>query len=180
MATVRRAKLADLDELAELAAKTFPLAAPKDAAPESLAAFIAEHLSRDRFVGYLDNATREVFVAGDDRLHGYLMLVDGETGDPDVAEALTIRPTIELSKFYVTMDRHGRGVAGQLMNAAFAAAEARGAAGMWLGVNVENTRAQKFYLGQGFTEVGTKRFQVGERLEHDLVLERRLRYRPKA
>jgi len=51
---------------------------------------------------------------------------------------------------------------------------ARGAAGMWLGVNQLNERAQRFYLRHGFAVVGVKHFLVGARLEDDYVLERSL------
>ncbi len=45
---------------------------------------------------------------------------------------------------------------------------------MWLGVNQENERAQKFYAKSGFTRVGTKRFLVGDNYEHDYVFEQAL------
>lgn len=176
--TIRVAVTGDLDRLAALAAATFPLAAPDDAAPESLAEFIELNLSAARFAEYLDAPDHEVLVNEEgDLITGYAMLVDGEPVDPDVLGALSIRPTIALSKFYVSPDAHGLGVANRLMVAAFHAAERRGAAAMWLGVNQENLRAQRFYARHGFEQVGTKRFQVGARLEHDFVLERRLRFR---
>lgn len=110
-------------------------------------------------------------------ISGYLLLVTGGPEDADVAAALTIRPTAMLSKFYVAPDAHGEGLADELMHAAFRTAETRGVAGMWLGVNQENLRAQRFYARQGFEVVGTKRFQVGARLEHDYVMQRGLRSR---
>ena len=48
------------------------------------------------------------------------------------------------------------------------------AAGVWLGVNQENERAQKFYAKSGFEKVGTKRFLVGDRYEDDYVFEQPL------
>ena len=116
-------------------------------------------------------------MSDDGRIDAYLMLVEGEPTNDDVLRALITRPTIELSKFYVAPDAHGQGLAGRLMRSAFVAAELRGAAAIWLGVNQENVRAQRFYDKQGFEQVGTKRFQVGARLERDFVLERRLRFR---
>jgi ribosomal protein S18 acetylase RimI-like enzyme len=58
------------------------------------------------------------------------------------------------------------------MTASLEVAAAGGAASVWLGVNAENARAIRFYEKQGFARVGTKRFRLGGRLEHDLVLER--------
>ena len=61
-----------------------------------------------------------------------------------------------------------------LMAACLDAARHRGAAGLWLGVNQLNERAQRFYGKSGFSRVGTKRFLVGGVYEDDFVMERAL------
>jgi ribosomal protein S18 acetylase RimI-like enzyme len=85
-----------------------------------------------------------------------------------------VRPTAEVSKLYVMPAQHGAGVASALMDAAIAEARSRGAAAVWLGVNEENARANRFYEKSGFALVGRKRFLVGDRWEDDFVRERRL------
>jgi len=45
---------------------------------------------------------------------------------------------------------------------------------MWLGVNEENAKAQRFYAKHGFERVGSKHFLVGDRYEDDWVMERAL------
>lgn len=173
---IRAALPADLERLAELAARTFPLAAPDDAAPESVAAFIAEHLSAAHFADHLNDPDRDVLVDDPDGgLAGYAMLVAEEPDDADVRAVVTARPAIYLSKFYVSADAQGTGVASRLMEAVVDASARRGAAVIWLGVNEENARAHRFYERQGFARVGTKRFQVGARLEHDYVYQRLVR-----
>jgi ribosomal protein S18 acetylase RimI-like enzyme len=83
-----------------------------------------------------------------------------------------VSPAVELSKMYVLPDSHGSGVSTALMNAALAAAaELRGAC-LWLGVNQENRRAQRFYRKHGFAVHGTRTFMVGTRREHDYVMVR--------
>lgn len=161
----------DSTELATVAARTFPLACPPSSTPENVAAFIAANLSADRFEEYiLDN---RVLVARDDTaIVGYAMLVDGVAEDPDVQRAVTLRPAIQLSKMYVLPEFHQAGVAAVLMSAALAEAAASGVSGVWLGVNQENERAQRFYAKHGFTRSGTKTFRVGERLESDYVMQR--------
>jgi ribosomal protein S18 acetylase RimI-like enzyme len=47
-------------------------------------------------------------------------------------------------------------------------------AGIWLGVNNENARAQRFYAKSGFEKVGSKRFLMGDAYEDDFVMERSL------
>jgi len=172
---VRRATAQDAAVVSDVAARTFALACPPHVTPQAIATFVADVLSRERFDDYLADAQREVFLAEDaGDPAGYAMLVHGEPADPDVAAALTLRPTVELSKIYVAPEHHGGGVSAALMTACLDAARQRGAAGLWLGVNQLNERAQRFYGKSGFTRVGTKRFLVGDRYEDDFVYERAL------
>jgi ribosomal protein S18 acetylase RimI-like enzyme len=169
--TVRPATPRDAAALAEVAAATFALACPPHVTAESIALFIRDVLSRERFEGYLADPARLLFLAESDRPVGYAMVVLGEPADDDVRAALRYRPTAELSKIYVLPEGHGSGVSQSLMTASVEGARAAGAAGVWLGVNQQNERAQRFYTKSGFTKVGTKRFLVGERYEDDYVFE---------
>ncbi|MEP6481335.1 MAG: GNAT family N-acetyltransferase [Rhodoglobus sp.] len=170
MIEVRTAAPDDAALLHRLAAATFALACPPHTTAAAIEDFIATVLSEARFAGYLTDPERLLFVASDSAVPvGYSMVVFGEPDDSDAAAAITLRPTAELSKIYVLEGHHGTGVARALMDASIAAAHARGAAGMWLGVNQENERANSFYEKRGFAKVGTKRFLVGDRYEHDFV-----------
>jgi ribosomal protein S18 acetylase RimI-like enzyme len=166
---------ADVPELADLAAHTFPLACPPTVSPENVAAFITENLTEDRFRQYVANHDRVVLTARDgSRMLGYAMLVRGIVDDADVQRAVMLRPAVELSKMYVLPDGHGAGVSAALMTAALAAALDLDAACVWLGVNQDNQRAQRFYSKHGFTVDGTKTFRLGDRIENDYVMVRRL------
>jgi len=173
---VRPARPHDATSLASLAAVTFPLACPPGSTAEDQRAFLDEHLSAERFTQHTSDPGRAVLVAAtpDDELLGYTVLVAGEPTDDDARVAVHIRPAIELSKCYVHPDHHGAGVASTLLRTSFDHARALGGAGIWLGVNQHNSRAQAFYAREGFAVVGVKRFQVGARLEDDYVLERPL------
>jgi ribosomal protein S18 acetylase RimI-like enzyme len=155
---------ADAGELAAVAAQTFPLACPPGTAPEDIAAFVAAHLSPERFAEYLADPHRAVLTAAHQgRIIGYAMLIRGTAGD-----------TAELSKIYVLADHHGAGVATALMDRAVATAQRWGARSVWLGVNQANQRAQRFYAKSGFKVSGTRTFRVGARLENDYVMVREL------
>jgi ribosomal protein S18 acetylase RimI-like enzyme len=155
---------ADAGELAAVAAQTFPLACPPGTAPEDIAAFVAAHLSPERFAEYLADPHRAVLTAAHQgRIIGYAMLIRDTTGD-----------TAELSKIYVLADHHGAGVATALMDRAVATAQRWGARSVWLGVNQANQRAQRFYAKSGFKVSGTRTFRVGTRLENDYVMVREL------
>lgn len=170
--SVRRAVASDSAVLAQVAAVTFPLACPPHTTDEAKAEFIATHLSRSSFDTYLADPTRDILVAEvEGEAVGYTMLVFAEPTDSDVVAALTLRPSIELSKFYVVQGHHGQGIAGALMGETLTLARKRGAAGVWLGVNEENARANRFYEKNGFARVGTKHFLVGDTYEDDFVRE---------
>jgi GNAT superfamily N-acetyltransferase len=142
----------------------------------SIEKFIAAHLTPDRFEEYVADPGRAVLVAEDeDRTVGYAMLVHGEPYDADVRAVIRHLPTTELSKIYVLPDAQGGLVAAALLEAAVEVARDMGAAGMWLGTNQHNARAQRFYEKSGFERVGTKRFWVGDHHEDDYVFELALR-----
>jgi ribosomal protein S18 acetylase RimI-like enzyme len=174
--TVTLAVAADLTELADVAALTFPLACPAEARPDDIAAFVAANLSADRFADYLADPARAVLVAraDDARILGYAMTIDGVPDDPDVQQAVTLRPAMELSKMYVLPDSHGGAVSAALMRGALEHATATGAAAAWLGVNQQNQRAQRFYGKHGFAVSGTKTFRLGAGVEQDYVMTRAL------
>lgn len=164
---------ADVTALAAVAARTFPLACPPSASADDVAAFVDTELSAERFAAYLDDPNRTVMAAYEDsRMIGYCLLIRGVSDDPDVQRAVFIRPSVELSKMYVLPDNHGSGVAAALLQAAIDRAKVAAAESIWLGVNQENRRAQRFYAKHGFTVKGTKTFRLGRSTEHDYVMVR--------
>jgi GNAT superfamily N-acetyltransferase len=170
---VEQATSSQLAELADVAARTFPLACPPSVGPDDVAAFIAENLSRERFDDYLLDPGRAVLTAVDDgRIVGYAMMIRGVPDDPDVAAAVTVRPAVELSKMYVLPESHGGTVSAALMTAVLAHAATLDVASVWLGVNQRNARAQRFYAKHGFTITGAKTFRLGGHIEQDYVMVR--------
>ncbi|WTL59990.1 GNAT family N-acetyltransferase [Nocardia sp. NBC_01499] len=169
--TVDRAGLWDAEELSDVAAATFPLACPPEATADDIDIFITEALSGERFGEYLSDPAKTVLkaVAGDD-IVGYAMLIAGDPVDPAVAEAVRPRPVVEINKMYVVPGHHGSGVSTALMHACLERAREDGFAGVWLGVNQENVRAQRFYGKHGFTSVGTKTNTVGNQRLDDVVM----------
>ncbi|UKA50592.1 GNAT family N-acetyltransferase [Arthrobacter sp. FW305-123] len=173
--TIRTATTHDAGKLAELAAITFPLACPPGSSPEDIQAHLEKALSEENFKDYLADANIAILVLDHDgQLNGYTMLIAKPASDPDVASVLSALPSTELSKCYVHPEHHGKGAASRLIQASLANAADKGAAGVWLGVNSENAKAIRFYEKSGFQRVGTKSFKLGNTVEHDYVMERRL------
>lgn len=81
---------------------------------------------------------------------------------------------IELKRIYLLHRFQGGGTGAALLNATVSAARTLGARRMLLGVYGGNQRAIGFYGRQGFSQIGVRRFQVGDNLYDDLVLGRSL------
>ncbi len=173
--TVGPARVREAEQIADVAAVTFPLACPPGSTQESIEAFIEEVLSAERFHEYLADPSRTVLAARkEDSIVGYTMLIHGAPADPNVGQVLSHVPTIEVSKMYVMPTHHGGDVSEALISGAVTTASEMGCSGLWLGVNQENTRARRFYTKHGFVIVGTKTFTVGDEVHDDFVMERAL------
>ena len=155
--TYRQAGPQDAARLSLVATATFVLACPQHTTAGGIQEHLASTLTVEKFAEYLADGERMLFLAESEGLPiGYTMVILGAPSDPDVQAVLTLSPTAELSKCYVVAGLHGQGVAAELMRLSVAAAKARGASGIWLGVNDQNARANRFYEKSGFRVVGTK------------------------
>ncbi len=94
---------------------------------------------------------------------GYAML--GPASLPGAAPG-----DLELKRIYILHRWHGGGRGKALYQAVEDEARARGAQRLILAVYTANISAQGFYAKQGFEQIGTTRFMVGETLFDDLVL----------
>ena len=84
----------------------------------------------------------------------------------EIAPERLDRP-VELARFYVDREWHGRGVAQALMDAVEEEARAMGGATLWLGVWEHNARAIAFYRRRGFLDIGSHPFLLGTDLQTD-------------
>lgn len=167
-ASFRDAAPADAACVAALARRTFSETFGHLYRPEDLAAFLANH-SEERWAAELADPAYAVRVAeAKGELVGYAKL-----GPP----SLPFEPrghSIELRSFYVLVPYHGSGLAAELMDWVLATAGARGAVDLYLSVFVDNHRAQRFYARYGFEKIGRYDFVVGDHVDEDHVMRRRL------
>ena len=77
---------------------------------------------------------------------------------------------IELKRIYVFSKYHGTGTGRDLMTRALQHAREVGAKRMLLGTYDQNHRAVAFYKREGYALVGTRQFQVGDRLFDDVIM----------
>lgn len=170
MAKVREARSGEERAVAALAAELFPLACPAGMAQEDVRAYIEGNLTPAHFAEYLTDKDACVLVAeGEDWLVGYALAFFGGLGAPRPDFGVTLDPVAMLSKCYVSEALHGRGISQALVERVKDVARARGCAGLWLNVNYENFRAQRFYEKAGWVRVGYVDFVVGRRVFRDPV-----------
>jgi ribosomal protein S18 acetylase RimI-like enzyme len=166
MVTIRRGEPKDAAVLADLARTTFydAFAAANDASDMAL------HLKRAYGV------TQQAAELTDPDMTTLLVEQDGvaiayaQVRNDHVPECVTGPAPVELWRFYVHRDWHGRGVAPVLMDRVKAEARARGAQTLWLGVWERNDRARAFYAKTGFTDVGEHVFLFGTDRQTDKVM----------
>jgi GNAT superfamily N-acetyltransferase len=163
---IRPATVEDAATLAELARRTFydTFAAAND--PADMALHLAHAYGVDQQTRELaDRDITTLLVESDGAVIAYAQLRAG-----DVPECVTGPRPVELWRFYLDRHWHGRGVAASLMAVVKAAARARGAQTLWLGVWERNDRARAFYVKCGFADVGEHIFLFGTDPQTDRVM----------
>jgi diamine N-acetyltransferase len=150
--SIRMATIGDAETLTELAWRTF-----HDAFSSMNSAQIAD--PRATFLVAEIEATPVA----------YAKLYDGEV--PACVSGLA---PVEIERFYVDRQYHGKGLAQTLMQVCLDRARQSGYETVYLGVWEKNHRAIAFYQKYGFEIVGSHAFQLGDEPQNDFWMERRL------
>jgi ribosomal protein S18 acetylase RimI-like enzyme len=168
MIQVRPAVPSDALPLSRFGARTFRDAFAAENRPENLEAFLAKAYGVPQQSAELaDPSVATLIVEAEGEMVGFAQLRGG------VPPACVIGPRpIELWRFYVAKEWHGRGIASTLMAAVVTEALRRGARTLWLGVWERNGRAQAFYRKCGYLAVGQQPFLLGNEPQTDLVMAR--------
>lgn len=164
--TVRLATRFDAERLARFAARTFDETYRDDNTAENMAAYLAEYFGEAKQAAELEDPDAFYLVVElADEMAGYAYL---RATRP--AAGVELPNPIEVGRFYVAREWHGRGVAQQLMAACIAEAHRRRAGGLWLAVWQRNRRGIAFYQKCGFITVGATEFRLGAESQEDWVM----------
>lgn len=167
---IRRANANDAAQVARFAEGVFTDTFGPDNTAEDMENYISTTFTPDRMRTTIADSGHTVLVAeAGDAMAAYAHLADGPS-----PECITGPAPIELRRFYVEREWHGRGVAQQLMEAVLAVARDRGKETLWLGVWERNPRAIAFYSKYGFERVGEYTFMLGSDAQTDWLLARPL------
>lgn len=168
--TIRHATLVDAPALAELAARTFRDTFGAANTPEDMALHLAVSYGSELQAREIADPSMLTLVADDaGTLVAFVQLRRGPA-----PSCVTGSAPIEIQRFYLDADWHGRGLAHTLMAHTFAAAQAAGAATIWLGVWERNPRAIAFYRKLGYVDVGQQTFVLGSDHQTDRIFARAL------
>lgn len=166
--TIRPGTMADAVQLADLAARTFRDTFSDGTSAEDMAVHLAQAYGPEQQGRELaDPAIVTLLCEARDQLVGYAQL--RESPAPPCVSGDS---PIELWRFYVDRQWHGKGVAQELMRRVDVHAHRRGANTLWLGVWEHNERAQAFYRKSGFVDVGAHVFVVGSDAQTDRIFAR--------
>jgi len=167
---IRSATASDNVLLAEFGAQTFADTFTFDNSPENMAAYLAAAFNADQQARELADPTTKFLIAE----------IDGTT----VAYAkLRFRPApqavigkkpMEIARFYARKESIGKGVGARLMQASLDEAKQNGCDVVWLDVWERNPRAIAFYRKWKFERVGIQPFQLGDDLQNDWLMARKL------
>jgi len=175
--TLRPATSADAPALALVGAATFLEAFTWMLPGADIVAHCAEQHSAALYTRYLAAPETRITLAtsGADAPVGYAMLAA-----PDLPTFAVLPTDIELKRIYLfsrfrtapVVGHPGLRPAQAMLNAAIADARALGRTRLLLGTHAGNLRAIAFYRRNGFTEAGTRTFQVGTQCCCDLIFAR--------
>ena len=167
---LRKCTMKDFDTLRELSIRTYYETFAHLNTPEDMQAYLDEAFEVSKLRGELNNPDSDFFfLYFNDTLAGYLKLNE-DPSQTDINDA----SSLEIERIYVSSKFQGKGLGRYLMKQAIAIATDRKKKYVWLGVWEKNEKAIRFYKKNGFYEIGTHTFVMGEDVQTDYVMRKDL------
>ena len=165
---IRACKATEVDILRQLAFETYDQTFRSMNTVENMDKYLDAAFNRERLQQELSSPKCGFFfMYADGELSGYLKLAEApeqsDFNDPD---------SIELERIYVRREFQGRGLGQKLIAYAVQTARQKGKRYLWLGVWERNEKAIAFYRDVGFVLTGRHDFQMGDEIQHDLIMKR--------
>jgi diamine N-acetyltransferase len=169
--TIRRATPRDASSLADVGAATFTETFGHLYPPEDLQSFLVKTHSVGAWTRTLSDSQRDVWVAAlaDGTLIGFIVVGACKLPVDDR------EPTAgEIQQLYVLARYHNLRLGSRLMDLGLESLAAQGLAPLYVGVWSENAGAQRFYGRYGFEKVGEYGFPVGNTIDREFILRRKV------
>jgi diamine N-acetyltransferase len=171
MIVVRPATPSDYLTLSSLGRETFYETWKDYNTEEDMQIYLAASFNDEKIKADLENTEVNTFFLAFDnnKAIGYAKLRRDRTYEEFKGEK-----NIEVERVYVRKEYQSKKVGKELMNQCMKISREDGNVWIWLGVNVDNTKAIEFYKKYGFTIFGTKSFQLGNTVDPDYLMKCRL------
>jgi ribosomal protein S18 acetylase RimI-like enzyme len=159
-----------IQELQKLASDIFRATFSHTVSADIMDDYLHSNFSVAQLENELTNPESYFYLVGNtDCWFGYIKLNSGSAQTED-------RPDthLEIQRFYLQSDYHGKGIAQQMMHFCESFARQKQANRLWLGVAEDNIPALKFYLKEGFQKTGSHPFDFAGKLEYDWCVEKEL------
>jgi ribosomal protein S18 acetylase RimI-like enzyme len=164
--TIRHATVADAKLLSELALKIFLDTFAAQNGPDDIALHARRSYSVEIQRSELEDSKLTYLIAEmDGKPAGFAMI-----GEPRSESCEGLDTPVELFRFYVDKDWHGKGVAAPMMDACYEEARARGGRTICLSVWEHNPRAIRFYEKIGYRKAGTQPYLLGTDMQTDWLM----------
>jgi ribosomal protein S18 acetylase RimI-like enzyme len=162
---IRRGRSEDAGRLSVLATQVWLHTYATSGITADIAEYVLQELTSEKFQAVLLDSTCRVFVAASGESFAGLAVVKFGIPCP-----VGDHCSVELQMLYVQEHFVRCGAGTSLLRAAEAETRLESNAALWLTVNVDNSRAVKFYVHQGYLKVGTTYFALGEGRHENHVL----------
>ena len=168
---IRKVEIADVEVLAKLAKQTFRETFAHDNMEEQLQEYFEETYNLRVLSTELENPESETyFIMHEEEIAGFLKVNWG-----NAQTERELENAFEIQRLYVLQTYQGFGLGKQLFEFALEHAEKKCFSWAWLGVWEHNTKAQAFYNRYGFEKFSQHRFMVGQKVDKDWLLKKKLR-----
>ncbi|EHJ52899.1 GNAT family N-acetyltransferase [Streptococcus macacae] len=159
-----------LSILAALAKKTFQETFAHDNSKEQLEQFFNQtyHLSALQ-AEMFTKESETYFIKDNDKEVGFLKINWGRAQTEQKLEQ-----ALEIQRLYVLKEYQGLGLGKKLFEFALTQAKKRHFNWVWLGVWERNTKAQAFYQHYGFEKFGEHPFFVGDKMDIDWLMRKKV------
>jgi len=157
--------------IAELSRRTFYDTFAPYNTPENMDQFLQTQFTMEQLMEEV-GAPRNTFLLAwlGEEVAGYARLYEGS----ELPHELSGTTAIEISRIYATQEAIGKGVGKALMEACIEIAREKGTTWIWLAVWEHNGRAIAFYEKMGFEIFGKHIFVLGQDLQNDWEMKKRL------
>lgn len=168
--SLREATVDDAVLVADISRQTFYDSFAADNTKEDMDKFLREQFTRGKLMLEVGARNNTFFLAYyNNEIAGYLKLRDA--GKPAALSGMNV---LEIARLYALSTMIGKGVGRLLMQKSIDTAQEGNKEAVWLGVWEKNHRAIDFYTRWGFEKFGEQDFLLGDDVQNDWLMMRRV------